>query len=178
MLNDDWHTCLDDTPSHMQFILPSRGSWQGPSASLQQCEAWQQYIRPAHISNGWFIWHGFRQVLLEIMSGVVIFECCLQGLLVYLFYLHCTETEDAPIRECRGWHYLKSRTAHWFVALWSRYVRLRAVRGTDKWRACWADQVLSDTFWHSYCIYLIVVLTGLLEIWSVSSHQTVLFFFI
>lgn len=53
----------------------------------------------------------FLQVLLEIMSGVVIFECCLQGLSVYLFYLHCTETEDAPIR---GGHYLK---AFWLATL-------------------------------------------------------------
>lgn len=70
----------------------------------------------------------------------------------------------------------KVRTARCFVILWSRCVCSRAVRGTDRLHACWEDQILSDTF--CYCKYLIGVLTGLLETWSVSSHWTRLFFLI
>lgn len=99
-LYSGWHVFRWHSFTHaIHFAIPELLA--GPSDFLQQCAAWQQCIGPARISNGWLIWRGFLQVLLEIMSAVVIFECCLQGLSAFLLYLRCTETDEAPIR---GWH--------------------------------------------------------------------------
>lgn len=79
MLRDDWHTCLGDAPATHATHFAIRGaSWQAPSNLLQQRQAWKRRIRPgSHFKRTARL--AFSQVLLEIMSQVVIFECCLRG---------------------------------------------------------------------------------------------------
>lgn len=156
MLYDDWHKCWDDTPLHMQFISAIRGLLAA-SATFSAAPAWQRRIRPAHISNGWLIWRGFLQVLLEIMSEVVIFERCLQGLsgLPLLPPLH----RDRGCTNQRGTLYLQS----YELATLSFYGRDMFIY--TRWVAWWADGsriLISWSLEHTR----LFVLTGLLKVWS------------
>lgn len=155
MLYDDWHTCLDDTPSHMQSILPSKGSWQAHQIFCSNA-------RPAHISNGWLIWRGFLQVLLEIMSGVVIFECCLQGLLASPFTAQrqrMHQSEGDTTLSCTS-----SPLCHFKVKICPFTRSVRLIDKLPAWRADiqLVSHCFSLTFRHSW----LIVLTGLLEVWS------------
>lgn len=129
-----------------------------PSDFLQQCEAWKQCTRPANISNEWLVWCGFLQVLLEIMSQVVISECCLQGLLDFplaAWRQRKHQSEGDTTLSCNSSPSVVTR---------SRFIHLHAVRPVGKLPARWGR--------HSAYLMLIsldfytqlIVLTGLSEV--------------
>lgn len=122
-----WHSFTHAIHFAIQGLLA------GPSNFLQQREAWKQHIRAAHISNGWLIWHGFLQVLLEIMSGLIIFECCLQGLLTSPFTAQrqrMHQSEGDTTLNCTS-----SPLCHFKVKLWSFTRSVRLVDGLPAWNA-------------------------------------------
>lgn len=128
--------CLDDTP-HMQFVLRSEGSWQAQQIFCSNA----RHGSSTHISNGWLVWRGFLQVL-EIMSRVVIFECCLQGLRASPF-----TARRQGMHQSGGTLPLIVQVHH-LVTLWSRYAHLHGVRLIDKLPAWWADIQRVRHFFH------------------------------